>query len=107
MPRYHLHLRFRDRLVKDEEGAELPDLEAARHEARQTLRDLAAEDISAGRSLRIRSVEICDEDGRDIATVSVAAAISATLPVSEDTFEIDLRRYYDSKYNPCKGDEWD
>jgi hypothetical protein len=107
MPRYHLHLRFHARLVKDEEGSELPDLDAARHEARQALRDLVAEDISAGRPLRVRSVEICDEDGQDIATVSVAAAVSATFPVSEDTFEIDLRRYYDSQFNPCKGDECD
>ena len=40
MPRYFFHLRYRTTLLEDEEGQELPDLEAAKAEALHALREI-------------------------------------------------------------------
>lgn len=101
MPKYFLHLRERENLLRDLEGAEFEDLNAARDEARQAIRDIVAEHIAAGQELRLRTIEICDDKGNHVATVSLAAAISAIIPVSEDMFEVDLANYYDSDAARC------
>jgi uncharacterized protein YoaH (UPF0181 family) len=101
MPTFYFHIRQRDNMVNDEEGVDLPNLTAAREEARQALREMVAAHISAGEEVRTVAIEICDGHRNDLATVSLASAISATFPVSEDTLEVDLKKYLDSGYNPC------
>lgn len=85
MPTYFLHLRERGRLVRDLEGVALEDLNAAQEEARQAIRDIVAEHIACGEELLLQTVEICDEHGNHVATVSVAASISPTLPSAVDS----------------------
>ena len=101
MPLYVLHLRERDHLVQDVEGTPFADLQSARTEARQAIRDIVAEHLESGEEVRLRTVEICDDQGNHVATVSLAAAISAVIPVSEDTFETDLSNYLDSDAARC------
>ncbi|HEV7436522.1 MAG TPA: hypothetical protein VGO22_16895 [Pseudorhizobium sp.] len=101
MPKYFLHLRERDALIRDLEGAELKDLDAARNEAVHAIRDIVAEHIATGEKLMLQTVEICDEEGKHIATVKVAAALQDTMPVSDDMFEVNLSNYVDSDAARC------
>ncbi|WP_051679961.1 DUF6894 family protein [Pseudorhizobium marinum] len=101
MPKYFLHLRERDDLIRDLEGANFVDLNAARDESRQAIRDIVAEHIAAGEELTLQTIEICDEQGNHVATVSVASSISPTILVSQDTFESDLSKYFDTGAARC------
>jgi hypothetical protein len=64
MPRYFFHLSFGQRVVPDDEGIELPNRTAARHEALAVVRDLANPAIG-GNSRRWASwfLEVADERG--------------------------------------------
>jgi hypothetical protein len=101
MAKFFFHIRKRGRLISDPEGLELPDLDAAREEARNGIRQMVAAKVVAGEEADVVGIEICDDQHNDLATVTLAAAISATFPVSQDTFEVDLKKYLDIDYNPC------
>jgi hypothetical protein len=70
---FHLHngLGF----LRDEEGRELPDLDAARREAVRSIRSLLAEEITGGRIDLGGRVEIAGADGEILAQVAYAEAI--------------------------------
>jgi hypothetical protein len=79
MRRYFFHLNhFRD-YVLDEEGTDLPDVEAAKSEARQSIRDLVADRLRAKEPLTLWSIRICDEDGQLLADVVVADALGEVI----------------------------
>ena len=64
MPRYYFHVRDEDGdISRDEEGQDLPDLEAARAEAVSTNREMLGERLLHGGSLNHRRIEIADESG--------------------------------------------
>ena len=105
MPKYFFHIRKRAGLLTDPEGLKLPDLNAAREEARNGIRQMIAAKVAAGEEADVVGIEICDDQHNDLATVTLAAAISATFRISQDTFEIDLTRYLISHDNPCAGDK--
>jgi hypothetical protein len=65
MPRYFFHIRDGYDLDEDEEGIELPDVEAARAEALATVEELRDELRDAGDI----ELEITDESGRRLLTV--------------------------------------
>ncbi len=69
MPRFHFHVRDSDNLFEDPDGAELPDLEAARADTVTAAREILAERIKAGQPLDGLQFEICDEAGRLVAMV--------------------------------------
>lgn len=75
MPRFYFHVRQGGLLVPDLEGTELPDRGCARDEAVNCARDLAAERIRAGRGLAGRSIEIEDEQGVLVDSVSLLDVI--------------------------------
>lgn len=75
MPRYFLHIRDEDGLTPDEEGAELPDLDAAKAEAIAGARDILAEKLRAGEVLSGAVIEIADETGQVLAVVRFRDAI--------------------------------
>jgi hypothetical protein len=50
MGRFYFHVRVSDELVTDEEGADFPDLAAARREAVLAAREVVAEAIMTGKS---------------------------------------------------------
>jgi hypothetical protein len=75
MQMYFLHLNVAQEHVVDTDGVELSDLEAAKSEARETIRELAAEYIKMGKPLTLWSIRICDADGRLLAEVAAAEAL--------------------------------
>ncbi len=70
MPRYFFHVREGSLLYKDQEGQELSDAEAARHEAISSSREMLGERLLHGGSLNHRTIEIADETGHIVDVVS-------------------------------------
>jgi hypothetical protein len=70
MPRYFLHIRDEDDFSQDREGQELPDLEAARHEAISAARELIGERLLHGGAIDGRQIEITDETSTVLAVVN-------------------------------------
>ncbi|WP_427026323.1 DUF6894 family protein (plasmid) [Aureimonas ureilytica] len=68
--RYHLHIRNGDVLIEDLEGEEFPDLDTARREAVRCVRELLAERLRRGDVLDGEAMEIWDETGRLVDSVS-------------------------------------
>ena len=63
MPVFYLHMRDGDRLIEDPDGSDLPDIEAAREEARISARHLLADRLRAGKVVDGQRFEIVDEAG--------------------------------------------
>jgi hypothetical protein len=82
MQTFYFHLNYLRDLIADPEGSELPDLEAAKTEARQGIRDIAAECLRARREFTLWSVRICNEQGHLLAEVLVAEALSEVIPAT-------------------------
>ena len=67
MGRYYFHLKRVDqRILWDEEGSELPDLEAARAEALQAARALVADAILMGCDVETQAILVMDEQGQEL-----------------------------------------
>lgn len=61
MPRYFFHIRTADGIIRDPDGSDLPDLDAARAEAEQSARDLLAALLRQGMELDGQIFEISDD----------------------------------------------
>lgn len=82
MQTYYFNLNFEEGDVIDPEGVPFPDLEAARREALDNIRELAAQHIKRAKPLTLRSIRICEESGSLLAEVAVDDALSEVmLPV--------------------------
>lgn len=67
MPRFYFHYRTDDELVPDTDGSELPDLEAAEHNAAALARAIVEQAASTGGDTRVpRSIEITDAAGEEL-----------------------------------------
>ena len=77
---YFFHLSYPRDYIIDPDGGELPDLEAAKSEARQIVRDLAAEALKSKRPFTLHSVRICSEDGSLLGDVPSREALSEVIP---------------------------
>jgi hypothetical protein len=75
MKRYFFNTRDGDLFTKDEEGSELPDLDAARHEAILAAREMMAEMLLEGRVVDGQVFEIMDEDDLLVAKVPFKSAM--------------------------------
>ena len=76
MPRFYFHLRDQDhRLIRDEEGIDLPDQRAAVEEATASARELAAAAIREGRQM-VQRIEVVGETGEEIFTFPVRAVVN-------------------------------
>jgi len=73
--RYFFNVRDREGLVCDKEGSELPNLEAARREARLSARDFAVDDLRAGRPVAERQIEITDSAGHMLEMMQARAVL--------------------------------
>jgi hypothetical protein len=69
MPRYHLHIRDGQWLIEDLDGADLPDLDAARAEAARSARALLEIQRVDGAVLAGQAFEIADASGQRLAVV--------------------------------------
>jgi hypothetical protein len=79
MRQYFLDIKAAEYLIKDEEGSELPSLEAARGKALQIARELLAAAIKAGRESDVEAVIVTDDQGRELDQVHLAAVIPQNL----------------------------
>jgi hypothetical protein len=76
---FYFHLNHLRELIVDPDGSELPDLEAAKSEASQGIRDIAAECLRARREFTLWSVRICNEEGDLLAEVLSPEALNEVL----------------------------
>jgi len=72
--RYFFHIRDGIYVIPDEEGSELPDMQAARHEAHLTARDFAMDSLRQNLPANGRAIEISDGDGTVLETLFVRDA---------------------------------
>ena len=78
MPRFYLHVCNGTGFVADDDGQELPDLEAARAEAVRSARSIMASDVQRGMLDLSSFIEIEDEDHQLVHTLSFEDAVDLT-----------------------------
>ncbi len=72
MTRFFFHVRDDGGdLSRDDEGQELPDLEAAEREARNSNREMLGDELLHGAQVAARQIEIANEKGDVLAVVDV------------------------------------
>ena len=69
MPRYFFHMRSDQGFIRDPDGSELPDLDAARAEAIVSARHLLADMLKHGREVDGQAFEIADEADEVLARI--------------------------------------
>ena len=75
MPRYFFHL-YNDEVVMDDEGRELPDLAAAYANATSEARQMMTETVIHGRINFSHWIDVADEVGAVLATVTFRDAVT-------------------------------
>lgn len=78
MPRFYLHVCNGTGFIQDEEGQELPDLEAARSEAIKTARSIMASDVQRGMLDLSSFIEIENAEKRLVHTLCFGDAVDLT-----------------------------
>ena len=74
MPHYHFHLHNRIGFVPDQEGLELPDLQAAREQALRSIRSIVSADVLDGLIDLNGGIEVMDGGPEPIAVIPFADA---------------------------------
>ncbi len=69
MPRYFFNIRDDSRSFLDREGMDLPNLEAAKHEADASAREILIDAIETHREVDHRRIEVADETGAVVEVV--------------------------------------
>jgi hypothetical protein len=82
MPRFYLHLNYLHDFLADPDGSDYRDLESARSEAQQGIRDLAAECLRSGEEFKLFSIRICSAEGDTLDEVFVQDALEGIIPVN-------------------------
>ena len=77
MARFYFHL-YNDIVSKDEEGRELPDVDTARHDAREDARNMAAESVREGELNLDHYVEVADDAGEPLFRVTFGEVVKVT-----------------------------
>jgi hypothetical protein len=75
MPRYYFHL-YNDVVARDDEGRVLSDLDEARSVAVKEAREMMTESVLEGRMTLSHRIDIADESGAVVATVSFRDAVT-------------------------------
>lgn len=75
MPCFHFNIRNGAELIRDDEGRVLPDIEAARDEARSSAKELAAQEYRETHHVDGRIIEITDAQGRVIETLPLRSVL--------------------------------
>ena len=81
MPKYFLNIRDGEAFVPDEEGRYFPDLDHAIEEARQSARELLADQLRAGQKLDGQRIEIVDDRGRVLRQVIFKSVLERLGPI--------------------------
>lgn len=77
MPRFYFHV-YNDIIATDEEGLDLPDVDAAREQAMDSARELVCESIHKGHLNLDHRIEVEDEQHHSVMTVSYRDAFTLT-----------------------------
>lgn len=72
---FYFHLRRDGQIIMDGEGSSHPDLAAARSEARAAGREILANAIREGRNVSSDAILITDENGQELAAVSIVCLL--------------------------------
>ena len=83
MPLFYLHVCNGDGFTEDELGHELPNLEAARHEAIQGLRSIVADEMKNGILNMASFIEIEDEHHHLLMTVPFGDAVDVATRIGK------------------------
>ena len=75
MPRYFFHL-YNDVISMDEEGVDLPDLEAAHANGIREAREMMVETVGEGRINFSHRIDIADESGAVVDSVTFGEAVA-------------------------------
>lgn len=75
MPKYYFHMREHDALVEDPDGADLPDIAAAREEALRAAREMVVEMVARGEIIDGQQFVICDDTGKHLDVVPFTSAL--------------------------------
>ncbi len=78
MARFYFHIRKGEALLEDDEGLDLPDLNAAREQALLSAREVVADAVKFGRPAPDCFV-ITDESGHEVASLSFKEAVPRNL----------------------------
>jgi hypothetical protein len=79
MGHFYFHLRAGDQLIPDVQGQDLPDVSAARREAKLSAREILAGAIRSGQAMVPDAFVISDEAGRVLYTVPLAEVLPEPL----------------------------
>ena len=76
MPRFYFHVYQQTRMIRDEEGSDCRDFDAAKREARASAADLARQALAQGESVDTLCVEIHDAQDRVLAGLTIREVLS-------------------------------
>jgi hypothetical protein len=79
MAKFYVHFRNGDQVAIDDEGVDLPDVEAAKDLAIKSAREIVAEAIKHGYSTILDAVVITDEAGKDLMTIPATDVLPKSL----------------------------
>ncbi len=71
MPRYYFDFHDGAEVTMDDEGTELPDMQAARDEATETLLSVAKDALPPNGKARQLSIRVRDEQGKHLLAISL------------------------------------
>ena len=76
MPAYYFHIRDNGVLLRDPDGLELPDLDAARAECKRLILSVLREEPISEELSANREFEVVDETGRTVLLIPFRLALS-------------------------------
>jgi hypothetical protein len=79
MGRFYFHIRSGEQVIVDQEGMDLPDVNAARLEALAAARHILADAIRSGKGDTPEAFVIADGNGSELETVPLAMVLPKLL----------------------------
>jgi hypothetical protein len=80
MPLFYFNIRTDGVLVEDAEGGDYADFDAAKLDAEESLRVLAADQLKSQPQIKVRSIEVCDADRKMLEVVSLPEILKKVIP---------------------------
>jgi hypothetical protein len=75
MPRYFFHVKYKAKTIRDEEGMDLRDLDAAREEAEASARQITNDRLLFGELVEDEAFVVTDEQGETVLTFPLNDAV--------------------------------
>jgi len=68
MSRYFFHIKCKAKMIRDEEGMDLEDLDAVREEAQESARQVTSDRLLFGEQIEDEAFVVTDEQGQTVLT---------------------------------------